>query len=311
MTLFRADGSTASTFNLVSTMVSSWYVDTVNLASRGISVDTATEDQKQTLVKTVRLTAAAGQFLHFKELMVLDGDGYNVALKKPVTGVPQYIGDPSTYLNVNGNDGIIDGDIVPLNLVHATAVDGWWEVDLQTLHTPASFLLFNRGPVGTANAIRMNGAKVSFRNAYGAEVGTLTLTGDLIQSFPVTLFPPTPSQTATPSPSPTGSQSTTRTGTPSPSQTGTPSSSATQTGTPTLSTGQTASTTGSISATASNTPTSSMTPSVTASPSTTPSPTSSLTQSPFSVHPSQVRIDIQYGQCLNRECCCAAWQWPP
>ena len=52
--------------------------------------------------------------------MVLTADGTNVELGKPVTGTPQNAADANTvYTLAAGNDGIIDTDVAPINMVHS------------------------------------------------------------------------------------------------------------------------------------------------------------------------------------------------
>ena len=98
-------------------------------------------------------------------------------------------------------------------------------------------IVFNRYSIVDVSspnlASRLNAATVEMLNWYGDAVGRYTLNGNAVQTNVITLFPPTPSQTATAS------------GTASPSQTGTQTSSASatvstgaqpsSTGTPTLS----------------------------------------------------------------------------
>ena len=67
----------------------------------------------------------------FQEIFIFDESGTNVGLLKPVTGSPQYVEPPNVYRNDAGNDGIVDADVVPLNLLHANAINGFWQVDLQ------------------------------------------------------------------------------------------------------------------------------------------------------------------------------------
>ena len=61
----------------------------------------------------MRVKAAAGQCLHFRELFVIDTTYTNVALFKPTTGSAQFVGDTFngnavTYSNNYGVDGIIE-----------------------------------------------------------------------------------------------------------------------------------------------------------------------------------------------------------
>ena len=66
--------------------------------------------------------------------MIFDENLVNVGLNKPVTGSPQWVGD-ATFASVftlqAGNDGILDNDATPVNMVHTGGFDGFWQVDLQ------------------------------------------------------------------------------------------------------------------------------------------------------------------------------------
>ena len=172
----------------------------------------------------------------------------------------------------------------------------------QGIYNVTSIVMFNRGPINNAYLSRLAGAVVTFRNVYGQEIGKITLTGDYIKRYRVTLYPPTPtpsgtaSSSGTPSPSGTASSSGTSTGTPSSSVTGT------GTATATLSAGITASQTNTGTVTPPNTPSSSNTASLTASNTPSASVTPSITQSPFSALPGRVQVDIRNTRTLNCEC---------
>ena len=136
--------------------------------------------------------------------------------------------------------------------------------------------MFNRFPntsptsTGQALGTRMNGASLQYLNWYGSQIGTYTLTGDMIQTVTVATYPPSPTMTAS----------------------------------RTLSSTPTATATVSSSASASNshgiTPTSSPSNTASVSSSWTPTPSRTVSASQLSTNPVQMRIETQgSGQCLD------------
>jgi hypothetical protein len=223
-----------------------------------------------TWVRYVRLAAAPGNCLGFKELFVLDNTLTNVALLKATNASAQTSGAAAA----NGVDGVIEyDDATTTYLTQDAACDGsgWWQVDLGGVYNVSMLLLWNRYFPSTvpSMASRMQNATVTLLNAYGAAVGNVVLTGNAVQNISVSLYPPSPSATPTRSASATAST------------TGTPTAS--------LSGGATAS------ATMTSTPTASGSPTTTASPSQTPS----ASATPPSSYPYQAIVQTVNSNALN------------
>jgi hypothetical protein len=232
-----------------------------------LSVDFQTSpDNQASLVRYITVTGCASTttcFVHFRELACFDDVFNNVCAGKPTFGSPQFAGDISVggiYSSSSAvNMAIGDLDAAQGDLTHSlnagpTAV---WGVDLGGVYNVRRLVLWNRGG---ANAVRLAGATLRLLNAFNSTVGQITLTDRMVQSYAVTLFPPSATPTGTP----------TATGTPTPSPTGTGSPSQTASASGTLSPGAAPSVTASSSATASNTATSTRTPPATPSPTGTP-----------------------------------------
>jgi hypothetical protein len=174
-------------------------------------------------VRYVRITGAATTLLTFRELIVLDATATNVALKKAVTASAQASG----YTADMGNNGVVDipVDQTTGDVSISADVNAFWEVDLGGVYDIKRVILFNRfqtvsASVGNALA----GATISFMNYNRAVfVGSITLTGAGVQTYNVTLTPPTPTPSpttsGTPTRSPTSSFGTSPTGTGTPSLT--------------------------------------------------------------------------------------------
>lgn len=100
ITMHRTDGSQVGpAYKLYKDAVTTIQVNPVALPTPAVTLENATEDQKQTMVRWVNVQAASGQMLNFKELMIFDNEFRLVSLNKPVTGTIPYVGagDPSTY----------------------------------------------------------------------------------------------------------------------------------------------------------------------------------------------------------------------
>ena len=262
-------------------------------------------------VRYLNITNAPGQFLHFRELFVFDTTWTNVALNKPVTSTPMYVGDPTTYLNTMGNNGIIDYDPLSGDMIHTISSSNvWWCVDLGGVYNVTRVVLFNRN----TQLLRMQGATLTYLNGFGLTVGTQTLSAGSIQTYDVNLYPPTASQTAsaTATSSRTASSTTTPTLSNSPPNTAsatlTPSHTASPSNTPshTASPSATITSGGTPSSSLTMTPTASLSPSVSATPSAslTGSISMSMTMTPTGTPaPSnavRVRVNANLaGQCLN------------
>ena len=149
-------------------------------------------------VRYINLTASPNNFLHFRELFVFDSTWTNVALNKPVTATPQYLGDPTLYLASMGNNGIIDYDSSSGDLTHSLSGTGnaWWAVDLGGMYNVTRFVMFNRDPVAVLG-LRMQGATMTFYNAFHEIVFIQTMAASAIQTYNVVVYPPTPSITST------------------------------------------------------------------------------------------------------------------
>ena len=170
----------------------------------------------------VRVTGVPGRPLTFRELIVLDADMVNVALRKPVTASAQAAG----YTAEMGNNGLMDvpvdqftGDVTVSTITPGVAPV--WEVDLGAVYDVRGLVLFNRFQQATA-AVGNNlvGATVTFRNYFGDDlVGSVTLNGMGVQSYTVAYAAPTPS--STPSVTPTNSATASLSQGTSPTQTST------------------------------------------------------------------------------------------
>ena len=179
----------------------------------------------------INVTSAPLSCLSFREVYVLDNTLTNVALFKPTSqgsavGTIAGYRDPYGFTSyaAYGVDGIIDMDNATAGNLVNLPCDGsaWWAVDLGGVYNIARLVLFNRFPltspitVGEGFGANTNGAMVTLRNGYGAVIGAVALTGDMIQSVPVTLQPPTntPSVGASFSVSPTMPATSSATGAP-------------------------------------------------------------------------------------------------
>lgn len=178
MSLLRVDGSVSASVPLNAGSATTMQVAPVVLPAMP---EPASEpvDVQASRVRYVRIQSTSAWHLHFKEIMVWDEAFNNVILNKPVTGMQQFQNDGSPYSLIHGNDGIVDGDVVPLNLVHSAVQGGWWEADLQGMYLPTRITVFNRiqGSIQT----RLAGSNVTFLNNYRAVVGQVTLNGNSIQ----------------------------------------------------------------------------------------------------------------------------------
>jgi len=220
-------------------------------------------------VRYINMTNVPGQCMNFREIFVFDTTWTNVAYLKPATSTMQYTSANVAFYASMGVDGIIDFDAGNGNLVASlNCVNEWWAVDLGAMYNVTRIVFFNRNGYAT----RSNGATVSFLNAFGSQVGVLTLNSSLVQTLDVTLFAPSASPTATTSATSTATMS--------------KSLSSTRTSSPTLSptASLTGSNTGSLSTTPSTSPSASWTPSGTGSSSASLSaggtPSSTLTNTP-------------------------------
>jgi hypothetical protein len=225
---------------------------------------------RSTWVRYVRVAAAPGQCLGFKELFVLDDTLTNVALLKAVNASAQTTGAAAA----NGNDGVIQYDDATTSyLTQDAACDGsgWWQVDLGGVYNVSTLLLWNRYFPATVPTVasRMQNATVTLLNDYGAAVGNVVLSGNAVQTVSVSLYAPSPSSTPTNTASGTSSS------------TGSPSA--------TLSPGATAS------GTMTSTPSSSRSPTPTAS----PSQTASASATPPSAYPYQALLQTVNSNPLN------------
>lgn len=118
------------------------------------------EANRQSLPRYAVITAPNAQFLNFKELMVFDTTNANVAFRKPVTGMPMYMGDAVPYLPQYTNDMIVNMDADTTNLVHSVGAGGFVEIDLGGLYDVNRIAFFNR----PTNAGRISGGNVTLLN---------------------------------------------------------------------------------------------------------------------------------------------------
>ena len=117
------------------------------------------------LPRYVKLIAAPGQCLAFREVFVFDSTYTNVALLKSSTSSSLVTSDPTAYSPAMGVDGVIDMDNVASgNMVLSSACNGagWWQVDLGGVYQLTSVIVFNRFPfVSASNTGSTLGAKLS------------------------------------------------------------------------------------------------------------------------------------------------------
>ena len=168
----------------------------------------------------VRLNAAPGQCLTFREIFVFDSSATNVALLQRANGsaaVPYHPIGPaapqfgpagvilSSSTPTKGVNGLIDFDD-PSGAAgdgyFSVDCDGsaWWQVDLGGVANISAIVLWNYYPNGGA----MNGAVLSLLNAYGSIVSATVLNAGNVQTiFPVIFAP---SQSASPSVTPLPSE---------------------------------------------------------------------------------------------------------
>ena len=150
-------------------------------------------------------TAATNQFLNFRELMVFDTTWTNVAYGKPATASAQWAGDANPYFAAYGNNGVIDFDIANGDMVNSATGGGWWYVDLGAVYNVTRIVFFNRAGFTS----RSVGATVTYYDGLGYFVGQTVLNAGLIQTYDVTIIPPSSTPTSTPSNSPTSTPSAT------------------------------------------------------------------------------------------------------
>ena len=166
-----------------------------------------------------------------------------MALLKNTTSSTLY---NSAYPSSSIVDGVINFDQAAGNIFHSLCDGtGWVQVDLGGVYNVVNVIVWNRYATGDATglAAKLSGATVEYRNWYGDLIGTSTLNSYAVQTLNVTLYPPTPTRSATATSSITPSSSVT----------------ATTTGTATISTGASSSASPSATASASLTPTPSAT----------------------------------------------------
>jgi hypothetical protein len=124
-------------------------------------------DNLELLVRYVRVVAAPGYALAFRELMVFDDTWTNVALLKPATASAQ---QDATTNAAMGNDGVLTMDAgVTGNQVQSAGLGsgGWWQVDLGGVYDISGIIFWNRYNTKSSTT----GATVLFMNAYGATDG--------------------------------------------------------------------------------------------------------------------------------------------
>ena len=208
----------------IKTLSSSATVSTLSFAasSAPVAVDPTSAVQTvnaQLKARYVTVSAVPGgiQCLTFNELFVVDDTFTNVALNKSTTCVAPAINTTCG----NGNDGVINMDATTTSsLVYSGNCDGTdsWTVDLGGVFNITSLIMWNRHSSTDASAgAALAGATASFYNAAQSYLGSVTFSGAAVQTIPVALSPPTPSNTgsssATASPSQTPSTSATPTNT--------------------------------------------------------------------------------------------------
>ena len=123
-----------------------------------------------------------------REIFVIDQQGYNVALNKPVTASALQptsgICLASGCLASGGNNGIIDNTVAPADgyISSSSAGDAFWQVDLQGLYSISRVIFWNRAD-GTTYANRAEGATITLLNGNGVDIATLVLGTGLVQAF--------------------------------------------------------------------------------------------------------------------------------
>ena len=128
---------------------------------------------------------------------MLDDQGYNVALNKPVTAsalqAASNICLASGCLASGGNNGIIDNTVGNSDgyISASNQGDAFWQVDLQGLYSISRVIFWNRAD-GTTYANRLINATITLFNGNGAAIGQTLLGSGLVQQwYPITYFAPT------------------------------------------------------------------------------------------------------------------------
>ena len=309
--LIQTNGSIVAQQPLTTATVTTLTFNTPSPAPTPNPLSIVQQDPYAKLVSTrfLRINAAPGNCLMFREVMVFDTTYTNVALMKPTSSSTQASG----YTSSMGVNGVITydaytGATASGDLVSSSACDGtaWWQVDLGGIYNISAIMVWNAEPLALcpenngyttpgnmcASAQQLAGATLQLINYYGdGVINSTTLAGMGVQTiFSPFTYVPTPSVTPTTTASTTSTQTptTTTTSTSSPSQTASSSASISSGATPT----QTSTQTGSSSVTASASATHTVTPTHTASQTASPTPPS--------IQPITARITTSgTGQCLN------------
>ena len=252
-----------------------------SLSTAGAAFQSSIANQN-TFVRYIKIVSAPQTCLTFRELFVFDNTVTNVALYKPTSAsLASYVSTTAPTsgtlsLPSYGVDGIIEMDnATGGNMVNLPCDgSGWWQVDLGGVYNVTQLIFWNFFPwtspttLGAQFGANAANAQVFFANGFGNPVGSVTLNGNMVQTIPVVLTPPTPSITGTPSN--TDSPSTTA----SPSVTPAGTSKQTSSASASVSIGGSPSSTPSPSLTPTTTP--SYTPTATVTPSVAPSTLSTL-----------------------------------
>ena len=144
--------------------------------------------------RTVRITSAPGKCLQFREVYLFDNNMTNVAFFKNATMSTgaTFTDSNGVYTPAMGVDSLIDMDNIGGNMVSLPCDgSGWWQVDLGGVVNLTKMVFFNHfpGPASSNGATlgaAASGATVSFYNAFGSQVGNLTLNALMIQVRGVT-----------------------------------------------------------------------------------------------------------------------------
>jgi hypothetical protein len=169
-------------------------------ASSPVQTDPA---QRSNAVRYVRITNAAGQYLTFREIFVLDTTMTNVALQKSATSSALVTGDSTAYTAAMGCNGVIDfdnpssGDMVS-SANYLNAGDAWWQVDLGGVYNISSIVVWNRylssvplwGAALAGAQVRRRRRRSGSRGEEGREIGSCG--GCRTAMSPVRRSPPSP-----------------------------------------------------------------------------------------------------------------------
>lgn len=218
--LVAPNGTVVAQRSLLSTNVTSFIFISPSPAPTPRPADVTTLKTQSQAVRYVRLTAAPGQCLSFREIFVFDDTTTNVAILRnassnslgQVSHSLQYGASNGLFAPSQGVNGIITMDATPGSpaddgFISATC-DGTatWQVDLLAVYNITSVIVWNYWQFGGA----MSGATLELLNGFHNPLRFANLTGDMVQTITIpsfTLSSPTPTISESASPSASSSAS--------------------------------------------------------------------------------------------------------